>query len=176
MDQESMSRPSSALPKMCERGRRTRRPNGLGDWRRRNIFRGVAASAKGMDRASSDYMGMLATCINSLALQDALEKAWSRNARAERDRDGRDCRALHSEKKPFATWRRGEIVIFAAGMAIPILRTDTAAALRAMEINAEVILRPQKWTEFMTRTQFKHSDAVLYSQISYLDVLKQGSR
>ncbi len=64
---------------------------------------------KEWDRASSDYMGMLATCINSLALQDALEKAWSRNAREERDRDGRDCRALHSEKKPFATWRRGEM-------------------------------------------------------------------
>ena len=111
-----------------------------------NIFRGIAASAKGMDRATADYMGMLATVINALALQDALEQ----HGVVTRVVTAIEMRAV---AEPFIRRRairhleKGRVVIFAAGTGSPYFTTDTAAALRAMEIKADVILKGRRWTE-----------------------------
>ncbi len=109
-----------------------------------NIFRGLAASSKGMDRASADYMGMLATMINALAMQDALEKVdvipgSSRPL---------PCRKLPNPifvAVPFVTWKKGRVVIFGAGTGNPYFTTDTAASLRAMEVGPKSSLREPRW-------------------------------
>lgn len=139
-----------------------------------NIFRGVAASAEGMDRASSDYMGMLATVINALALQDALEKVdvptrvQSAIGMAEIAEPYIRRRAIrHLEKK--------RVVIFAAGTGNPYFTTDTAAALRAMEISADVILKATKVDGIYDKDPAKYADAVKFKgEISYMDVLSKG--
>ena len=138
-----------------------------------NIFRGVAASARGMDRATADYMGMLATVINALALQDALEHhnvvtrvvtAIEMRAVAEPYIRGRAIR--HLEK--------GRVVVFGAGTGNPYFSTDTAAALRAMEIRADVILKATKVDGIYNADPMLHPDATRYDRISYLQVLEQG--
>ena len=137
-----------------------------------NIFRGVAASARGMDRARADYMGMLATVINALALQDALEHhnvvtrvvtAIEMRAVAEPYIRGRAIR--HLEK--------GRVVVFGAGTGNPYFSTDTAAALRAMEIKADVILKATKVDGIYNADPMLHPDATRYDRISYLQVLEQ---
>ena len=106
-----------------------------------NIFRGMVGATRGMDRARADYMGMLATVINALALQDALEARRPAHAGADRDHDGAGRRALHPAAGPPGTSRRAAIVVFAAGTGNPYFTTDTTAALRAAEIGAEAILK-----------------------------------
>ena len=138
-----------------------------------NIFRGVAASARGMDRATGDYMGMLATVINGLALQDALEHEGVTT----RTMTAIEMRAV---AEPFIRRRaerhleKGRVVIFAAGTGNPYFTTDTAAALRAMEIRAEVILKATKVDGIYTADPVKHPDAVRFDSISYINVLERG--
>ena len=137
-----------------------------------NIFRGLAASARGMDRSTGDYMGMLATVINALALQDALEH----NGVPTRVLTAIEMRAV---AEPFIRRRavrhleKGRVVVFAAGTGNPYFTTDTAAALRAMEMKAEVILKATKVDGIYTADPVKHPDATRYEQISYLQVLQE---
>jgi uridylate kinase len=137
-----------------------------------NIFRGLAASARGMDRATGDYMGMLATVINALALQDALEQQGV----ITRVMSAIEMRAV---AEPFIRRRairhleKGRAVIFAAGTGNPYFTTDTAAALRAMEIKADVIMKATKVDGIYTADPVKDPDARRYDRISYLEVLEQ---
>jgi uridylate kinase len=136
-----------------------------------NIFRGLAASAKGMDRSTADYMGMLATVINALALQDALEK----HGVPTRVLTAIEMRAV---AEPFIRRRaerhleKGRVVVFAAGTGNPYFTTDTAAALRAMEIKAEVILKGTKVDGIYTADPVKDPSATRYDRVSYLQVLQ----
>ena len=137
-----------------------------------NIFRGVQGATTGMDRASADYMGMLATCMNSLALQDSLEKL---------NGSTRVLSAIKMEQiaEPYIRRRavrhleKGRIVIFAAGTGNPYFTTDTAASLRAMEINAEVILKATKVDGVYDSDPKKNEDARRYRTVTYMDVLKK---
>ena len=138
-----------------------------------NIFRGVAASAMGMDRASSDYMGMLATCINSLALQDALEKA-NVPTRVQSAIEMAEIAEPYIRRRAIRHLEKGRLVIFAAGTGNPYFTTDTAASLRAMEINAEVLMKATKVDAIYDKDPTKHADAKKYDRISYIEVLKQG--
>lgn len=138
-----------------------------------NIFRGVAASAQGMDRASSDYMGMLATCINALALQDALEKKGLAT-RVQSAIEMAEISEPYIRRKAIRHLEKGRIVIFAAGTGNPYFTTDTAAALRAMEINADVILKATKVDGIYDKDPATNADAKMFESLSYLDVLKMG--
>ena len=137
-----------------------------------NIFRGLAASARGMDRATADYMGMLATVINGLALQDALEQ----HGVLTRVVTAIEMRAV---AEPFIRRRairhleKGRVVIFAAGTGNPYFTTDTAAALRAMEIKADVILKGTKVDGIYTADPMLDTTATKYDSISYLQVLER---
>jgi uridylate kinase len=138
-----------------------------------NLFRGLAASAKGMDRSTADYMGMLATVINSLALQDALEKlkvptrvATAIEMRAVAEPFIRRRAIRHLEK--------GRVVIFAAGTGNPYFTTDTAAALRAMEMRADVILKGTKVDGIYSADPMIDKTAQRYTSISYIQVLERG--
>jgi uridylate kinase len=137
-----------------------------------NIFRGLAASAKGMDRATADYMGMLATVMNALALQDALE----RQGVITRVVTAIEMRAV---AEPFIRRRairhleKGRVVIFAAGTGNPYFTTDTAAALRAMEMKADVILKGTKVGGVYTADPMLDPTATKYDAISYLQVLER---
>ncbi len=138
-----------------------------------NIFRGLQAAAGGMDRVSADYMGMLATVINSLALQEYLEK---------KGKFTRVMSAIEMQQiaEPFIRRRavrhleKGRIVIFAGGTGNPYFTTDTAAALRANEIDAEVVLKGTKVDGVYDKDPMLDKDAVKYDQVSYLDVLNHG--
>lgn len=138
-----------------------------------NIFRGVSASAQGMDRASSDYMGMLATVINALALQDALEKEGI-PTRVQSAIAMAEIAEPYIRRKAIRHLEKGRIVIFAAGTGNPFFTTDTAASLRAMEISAEVIMKATKVDGIYDKDPMKNSDAKKYDKISYIDVLNQG--
>lgn len=138
-----------------------------------NIFRGVAASSAGMDRASADYMGMLATVMNSLALQDALEKAGV----ITRVQSAIEMQAIaepYIRRRAVRHLEKGRVVIFGAGTGNPFFTTDTAASLRAIEIGAEIILKATKVDGVYNADPAKDANAVKYDQLSYLDVLKQG--
>jgi uridylate kinase len=137
-----------------------------------NIFRGVAASAEGMDRASSDYMGMLATCINSLALQDALEKAGV-PTRVQTAIEMAEIAEPYIRRRAIRHLEKGRVVIFGAGTGNPYFTTDTAAALRAMEINAEILMKATKVDGIYDKDPMKHSDAVKFEKISYIEVLNK---
>lgn len=138
-----------------------------------NIFRGLSDIARDMDRATADYMGMLATVINSLALQDALEACgvFTRVMSAIE---------MHHIAEPYIRRRavrhmeKGRIIIFAGGTGNPYFSTDTAASLRAMEIHAEVILKGTKVDGVYDSDPMKNPKATRYEKLSYLDVLKQG--
>ena len=138
-----------------------------------NIFRGIALAARNMDRVTGDHMGMLATVINSLALSDALEQM------------GIPTRVMsaiemHQVAEPYIRRRairhleKGRIVIFAAGTSNPYFSTDTAATLRALEIKADVIAKATRVDGVYDKDPLKFSDAVMYREISYLDVLAKG--
>ena len=137
-----------------------------------NIFRGVAATSYGMDRASADHMGMLATVINSLALQDALEK------------NGLETRvqtaiSMHEVAEPYILRRatrhleRGRVVIFGAGTGNPYFTTDTAAVLRAQEIQAQILLKATKVDGLYDSDPVKNKNAKLFKKISYMEVLEK---
>ena len=138
-----------------------------------NIFRGLAASAKGMDRATADYMGMLATVMNALALSDAIE----RHGVTTRVVTAIDMRAV---AEPFIRRRslrhleKKRVVLFAAGTGNPYFTTDTAAALRAMEIRADVILKGTNVNGIFTSDPQLDESAVLLQKLTHLDVIEQG--
>ena len=140
-----------------------------------NIFRGVAASSMGMDRASADYMGMLATVMNSLALQDALEKAGV-VTRVQSAIEMQEIAEPYIRRRAVRHLEKGRVVIFGAGTGNPFFTTDTAASLRAIEIGAEIILKATKVDGVYNADPVKDKDAVKYDQLTYLDVLKQGLR
>ena len=140
-----------------------------------NIFRGVAAAARSMDRVTGDHMGMLATVINSLALSDALEQM------------GIPTRVMsaiemHQVAEPYIRRRairhleKGRIVIFAAGTSNPYFSTDTAATLRALEIKADVIAKATRVDGVYDKDPLKFPDAVKFTEITYLEVLSRGPR
>ncbi|MEE9389788.1 MAG: UMP kinase [Candidatus Aminicenantaceae bacterium] len=138
-----------------------------------NIFRGIRGTEAGMDRAWADYMGLLATIINGIALQDALEREgiFTRHTSAIE---------VKSVAEPFIRGRvlrhleKGRIIIFSAGIGSPYFTTDTAAALRALEIKAEVILKATKVDGIYSADPLKDKTAKKYRSIKYLDVIKKG--
>ena len=138
-----------------------------------NIFRGIAGSTKGMDRASADYMGMLATVLNALALQDALEK----NGVFTRVQSAIEMEALaepYIRRRAIRHLEKGRVVIFAGGTGNPYFTTDTTAALRAIEIGAEVILKATKVDGVYSSDPVKNKNAKRYDTLRYIDVLKKG--
>jgi uridylate kinase len=138
-----------------------------------NLFRGLAASAKGMDRATADYMGMLATVINGLAMQDALEKVGI-NTRVASAIEMRAVAEPFIRRRAVRHLEKGRAVVFAAGTGNPYFTTDTAAALRAMEMKADVILKGTKVDGIYTADPMLKPDAIKYDNISYLKVLAEG--
>ncbi len=138
-----------------------------------NIFRGVSASAKGMDRATADYVGMLATIINSLMLQDAMEKVgvFTRVLSAI---EMKELAEPYIRRRAERHLEKGRVVIFAAGTGNPYFTTDTAASLRAMEIHAEVILKGTKVDGVYDKDPVGDASAVKYTSLKYIDVLKDG--
>ena len=138
-----------------------------------NIFRGIAASASGMDRATADYMGMLATVINALALQDALEKKGI-FTRVMSAIEMKELAEPYIRRRAVRHLEKGRVIIFAAGTGNPYFTTDTAASLRAMEIHADVILKGTKVDGVYDRDPVKHKKAKKYNELTYIDVLKKG--
>lgn len=138
-----------------------------------NIFRGVAGATKGMDRASADYMGMLATVMNSLAMQDALEKI-SVTTRVLSAIAMQEVAEPYIRRRAMRHLEKGRVVIFGAGTGNPYFTTDTAASLRAMEINAEVILKATKVDGIYDADPHKNKDAVKYQSLTYIEVLQRG--
>lgn len=140
-----------------------------------NIFRGVSAAAKSMDRVSADHMGMLATVINGLALQDALEKAGSPTRLM-------TAIQMHSVAEPYIRRRairhleKGRIVLFSAGTSNPFFSTDSGAALRALEIHAQILAKATKVDGVYDKDPKVHADAVRFAEISYTEVLSRGLR
>jgi uridylate kinase len=137
-----------------------------------NIFRGLAASVRGMDRATADYMGMLATVINALALQDALERQGV-TTRTVTAIEMREVAEPFIRRRAVRHLEKGRVVIFAAGTGNPYFTTDTAAALRAMEIRADVILKATKVDGIYTADPVLDPSATMYDSISYLQVLER---
>jgi uridylate kinase len=131
-----------------------------------NIFRGLAASAKGMDRSTADYMGMLATVINSLALQDALEK-HEVPTRVMTAIEIRQVAEPYIRRRAMRHLEKGNVVIFAAGTGNPFFSTDTAAALRAMEIQAQALFKATKVEGIYDRDPTRHVDAQMFTKLSY---------
>ena len=137
-----------------------------------NIFRGLAGSAEGMDRSQADYIGMLATCMNALALQDGFERI------------GMDCRVMSAiemkqvaetyiRRRAIRHLEKGRVVIFAAGTGNPYFTTDTTAALRACEMNAECLMKATKVDGVYDKDPVSNPDAKRYESISYMDVLSK---
>jgi len=139
-----------------------------------NIFRGVSEASTGMDRASSDYMGMLATCINGLALQDALEKI-NVETRVQTALHISEVAEPYIRRKALRHLNKNRIVIFAAGTGNPYFTTDTAAALRAMEINANILLKATKVDGVYEDDPKKNPKKLKkYDELKYIDVLNKG--
>ena len=138
-----------------------------------NLFRGLAASAKGMDRATADYMGMLATVINGLAMQDALEHVGI-NTRVASAIEMRAVAEPFIRRRAVRHLEKGRVVVFAAGTGNPYFTTDTAAALRAMEMKADVILKGTKVDGIYTADPMLNPTATKYDNINYLKVLAEG--
>ncbi|MFC1809305.1 UMP kinase [Candidatus Omnitrophota bacterium] len=138
-----------------------------------NIFRGVKAASRGMDRSTADYMGMLATVINSLAMQDALERkgvftrvlsALEMNQVAE----------PYIRRRAIRHLEKGRVVVFAGGTGNPYFTTDTTAALRAVEIGAEVIIKGTRVDGVFDKDPEKHKNATMFDKLSYIDVIKKN--
>ena len=138
-----------------------------------NIFRGIAAAAQGMERTSADYMGMVATILNALALQNMLEK----NQVLTRVQSALEIKQLaepYIRRKAIRHLEKRRVVIFAGGTGNPYFSTDTAAVLRAMEIGADVILKGTKVEGIFDKDPMKFPDAVKFDSLSFLDVIKKG--
>ena len=140
-----------------------------------NVFRGVAGASAGMDRASADYMGMLATAMNCLAVQDQLEKLGVQT-RVQSAITMDQIAEPYSRRRAIRHLEKGRIVIFACGTGNPYFTTDTAAALRAVEMNAGVILKATKVDGVYDKDPMKHKNAKKFTQLSYLDVIKNQLR
>jgi uridylate kinase len=140
-----------------------------------NIFRGVAASARGMDRATADYMGMLATIINALALQDALEQQ-NIVTRVVTAIEMRAVAEPFIRRRAIRHLEKGRVVVFGGGTGNPYFSTDTAAALRAMEIKAEVIFKATKVDGIYDADPVKNPKAKKFDRLTYLEVLQKGLR
>jgi uridylate kinase len=140
-----------------------------------NIFRGLSASEQGFDRVSADHMGMLATVINALAMQDALENVAVRT-RVLSAIEMRQVAETYIRRRAVRHLEKGRVVIFAAGTGNPYFSTDTTAALRAMEIKAEVIMKATRVDGIYDADPETVPDAKMFPEISYLDVLTQGLR
>jgi len=137
-----------------------------------NIFRGLAASNQGMERSAADYMGMLATVINALALQDALEKLVV-PTRVQTAIEMREVAEPFIRRRAIRHLEKGRVVIFAGGTGNPYFTTDTAAALRAAEIGAEVIFKATKVDGVYSADPLKDPEAVKFEELSYLEVLSK---
>ena len=138
-----------------------------------NIFRGVAPAAANMDRATADYMGMLATVMNALALQDAMRRA-NLVSRVQSALNIEQVVEPYIRPKALRYLEEGRVVIFAAGTSNPYFSTDTAATLRALEIHADVIAKATRVDGVFDKDPLKHADAVQFREITYLEVLAQG--
>lgn len=138
-----------------------------------NIFRGMAAASSGMDRAGADHVGMLATIMNSLALQDALEQIGV-VTRVQTAIEMKEVAEPYIRRRALRHLEKGRVVILGGGTGNPYFTTDTAASLRAMEIGAEVILKATKVDGVYSADPVKDKNAVRYSELTYLDVLKKG--
>lgn len=138
-----------------------------------NIHRGVAGATKGMDRTTSDHMGMLATVINSLALQDSLERNGI-NTRVLTAIDMQEIAEPYIRRRAVRHLEKKRVVIFAAGTGNPYFTTDTAAALRANEIDAQVIMKATKVDGIYNKDPMKFKDAVKIDKLKFMDVLNQG--
>ena len=138
-----------------------------------NIFRGVAASARGMDRATADYMGMLATVMNALALSDALERHGA-TTRVVTAIEMREVAEPFIRRRALRHLDKGRIALFAAGTGNPYFTTDTAAALRAMEIRAEIILKGTKVDGVFTSDPLTDPAATRFDRLTHLQVIEQG--
>jgi len=138
-----------------------------------NIFRGLSAAAKGMERASADYMGMLATVLNALALQNTLENKGVAT-RVQTAIEMRELAETYIRRRAVRHLEKNRVVIFAAGTGNPYFTTDTAAALRAMEIGADVIMKATKVDGVYSADPVKDRTAVKYDRLSYLDVLQKN--
>jgi uridylate kinase len=138
-----------------------------------NFFRGVAAAARNMDRVSADHMGMLATVINALALQDALEKQGIQTRVMTAIQMPQICEP-YIRRRAMRHLEKGRIVIFAAGTSNPFFSTDTAATLRALEIKADIIAKATRVDGVYDKDPLKHTDAVLFRHVSYTEVLTKS--
>jgi uridylate kinase len=138
-----------------------------------NIFRGVQAGAEGLDRTSGDYMGMLATAINALALQDVLER-FKIPTRVMSAIEMREIAEPYIRRRAVRHLEKGRVVIFACGTGNPYFTTDTAASLRAMEIGAEILLKGTKVDAVYDSDPMKNPSAKAYKDISFMDVLQRG--
>ena len=138
-----------------------------------NIFRGLSDSAKAMDRTSADYMGMLATILNSLALQDALEREGI-DTRVMTALEMRQIAELYIRRRAIRHLEKGRVILFAGGTGNPYFTTDTAAALRATEIRADVILKGTKVDGVFSDDPVKNPNAVFFRELTYMDVLQKG--
>jgi uridylate kinase len=138
-----------------------------------NIFRGFKAAARGMDRATADYMGMLATVMNAIALQDALERMGA-TTRVLSAIEMKELAEPYIRRRATRHLEKGRIVIFGAGTGNPYFTTDTAAALRAMEADAQVLLKATRVDGVYDKDPEKHPDAMRFERLTYLDVLREG--
>ncbi len=137
-----------------------------------NIFRGLSAASAGMDRSTADYMGMLATMLNGLALQDALEKL-DVDTRVLTAIEMRQLAELYIRRRADRHLAKGRVVIFVCGTGNPYFTTDTAAALRAIELGADMILKATKVDGVYTKDPVKYKDAKKFTELSYMEVLKR---
>jgi uridylate kinase len=159
---------ASEIKEICEHGLQIAIVIGGG-----NIFRGLSAAAKGMERASADYMGMLATVLNALALQNTLENKGVAT-RVQSAIEMRELAETYIRRRAVRHLEKNRVVIFAAGTGNPYFTTDTAAALRAMEIGADVIMKATKVDGVYSADPVKDPAAVKYDRLSYLDVLQKN--
>jgi uridylate kinase len=138
-----------------------------------NIFRGLKGSAAGMDRSTADYMGMLATCMNGMAIQDAIEKVGV----ATRMMSAIEMSAIaepYIRRRALRHLEKGRVVIFAAGTGNPYFTTDTTAALRAAEVHAEIVLKGTKVDGVYDKDPLKHSDAQRFERVTYMEILNRS--
>src|SRR3989337_1214727 len=139
-----------------------------------NIFRGLAATAAGMDRATADYMGMLATVLNGLALQDALEKRWV-DTRVQSAMEMREVAEPFIRRRAIRHLEKGRVVIFVGGTGSPYFTTDTAAALRAIEVEADALLMAKRGVSGVyDKDPHRHPDAVMFRHLDYMELLNRN--
>jgi len=137
-----------------------------------NIFRGISGASSGMDRSTADYMGMLATVINALALQDSLERSGV-YTRVQTALEIKQVAEPFIKRRAIRHIEKGRVVIFAAGTGNPFFTTDTAATLRALQINADIILKATKVDGVYDKDPMKFKDAKKFDELSYMDILKK---